>query len=210
MKKNTYQYILQDGTQFVPFDTNYELLNYVGIHLVPEHSEKNAYHEFDRWTHYIAGEWITNPAPIVNKEKPYKVFRIRKNKDYLMVLADEIANAKEPTGLSYFGAIEEEARQKGIYLGDDYMKYTEVTDSTLKDDTYTLWHTTWYYTKANNDISDVLTMPLGKVEVKDNEVNLLQALKAVPSMDTRMTYDPHKFFEGFSIEDSKLHIHFGS
>ena len=75
----TYKYILKNTEGTKTFRTNYDLLNDIGINLVPEHSEQNAYEEFGRWNPYKAGEWRHDPAVIVKDEMVHTIFRVKRN-----------------------------------------------------------------------------------------------------------------------------------
>ena len=108
----------------------------------------------------------------------------------------------------YFEMIERLAREKGIVLPDDYMDWSWIN---LPDATYDLYETTWRR-ESSGEVGDITTDKIARVEVRGTEVNLVDALAGVPSkLDNKLdSYDPHVFFEGFSVHKNKLYINFGS
>ena len=57
MKKNNYIYQFTTDNNISVFNTNYELLESLGIELERTHSESNFYELLGRWKNYVPGEW---------------------------------------------------------------------------------------------------------------------------------------------------------
>lgn len=107
--------------------------------------------------------------------------------------------------------IMELAEGKGISLGSFDMSYFQVD---LDDGFYDLSECTWRYegeVDEDRNMSGVFTKIYPNVViVKEGVVDFVSVLEAIESKSTNNHFDPHNYFEGFTVKDGKIEVHFAS
>lgn len=98
------------------------------------------------------------------------------------------------------------ASNKGITIGAMDISYFKVD---LIDGKYDMSDLTWRY--EGNNMSNTFTKVYPKaIIVKGGIVDFTSALEAIDPKSTNEYSDPHNYFEGFTVENGKIEVHFAS